>query len=133
MQIVEEPIQMSFEDVFPDVTQDEQQKQMDDYRLARDEAINNSAYPCVMDVLYGDITEQQVVVIVETLKAKIVPGRIPAKNIDMWACDVINHYWKKIKVTPERTKTSPFLRLMSDLEYDNDQKITERSQWESNS
>ncbi|SEA83890.1 Protein involved in initiation of plasmid replication [Oribacterium sp. KHPX15] len=127
---IEEPKQMSFEDVFPEVAQNEQQKHMDEYRKAKEAAIDNSAYPNVMELLYGDVTETQIAVLIESLSERLVPGRIPKRFLDAWACDVINHYWRKIKATPERTKSSPFLRLMSDLTFDNDGKILERSQWE---
>lgn len=128
-QVVEEPKQMSFEDIFPDVAQDDQQKQMDEYAKAKEEAIENSAYSCVMDLLYGFVTETQVVALVESLAERVV-GRIPKRNMDAWACDVIGHYWRKINATPDRTKSTPFLRLMNDLFYDNDGVIARRTQWE---
>ena len=83
------------------------------------------------DLLYGFVTETQVVALVESLAERVVPGRIPKKNLDAWACDVIGHYWRKISATPDRTKSTPFLRLMSDLNYDNDGVISKQTQWES--
>ena len=130
-QIVEEPTQLSFFDAYPDFREEEQQRQIDEYNRMREEAIDNSAYPCTTDLLYGFVTETQVVALVESLAERVVPGRIPKKNLDAWACDVIGHYWRKISATPDRTKSTPFLRLMSDLNYDNDGVISKQTQWES--
>ena len=90
-----------------------------------------SEYPSVMDILYGSgITEAQIVALVDMLMERLVPGRIPKQNIDPWACDIINHYWRKIQATPEKTKSTPYFRLISDINYDNDGKIEAYSMWE---
>lgn len=130
IKIVDEPKQMSFADVFPEANEAEQSRQIDEYRKAKDEAIEKSAYPSVMDILYGSASEAQVIVLVEMLQEKIPPDRIPRQFIDPWACDIINHYWRKICVTPERTKSTAYLRLMSEITYDNDNKVNEHSRWE---
>ena len=123
---------MTFADAFPEANDEEQSRQMDEYRKAKEEAIDKSEYPSVMDILYGSgITEAQVVALVDMLIERLVPGRIPKQNIDPWACDIINHYWRKIQATPEKTKSTPYFRLMSEINYDNDGKITEHSMWES--
>lgn len=124
--IVDEPKQMSFADVFPE----EQNRQIDEYKRAKEEAIDNSMYPSVMDILYGSVTEAQVVALVEILLDKIPPDRIAKQYVDPWACDIIRHYWRKINVTPERTKSTAYLRLMSEITYDNDHKVSEHSEWE---
>ena len=130
--IVEEPRQMTFADAFPEANDEEQNRQMDEYRKAKEEAIEKSEYPSVMDILYGSgITEAQVVALVDMLIERLAPGRIPKQNIDPWACDIINHYWRKIQATPEKTKSTPYFRLMSEINYDNDGKISEHSMWES--
>ncbi|OON85737.1 hypothetical protein BXO88_10785 [Oribacterium sp. C9] len=124
--IVDEPEQLSFADAFPELNH----KQMDEFAKAKEEALNNSKYPCTLDILYGSVTEAQVVALVDMLKEKLTPNRISENNMDAWACDVIGHYWRKINATPDKTKSTPFFRLMSDLNYDNDQIINRKSMWE---
>lgn len=126
-----EPEQLSFFDTYPEFSNEEQELQVNEHYKMKQEAIDKSTYPAVMDLLYGNVTEGQVVALVDILREKLTPGRIPESLIDAWACDIISHYWRKISVTPERTKSTSYLRLMSEITYDNDHRVNEHSRWES--
>ena len=66
---------------------------------------------------------------VDKLYSKAIQGRvageIDVRNWELFATDLVIHYYDKIDATPEETKSTPYQRLLNCLEKDYDGKAYE--------
>ena len=90
------------------------------------EKLKNTRYPLLFDTLSGrgiNLSEDKLDYVYHCAIKNRVAGKVEKKNWEIFATDLISHYYDKIKATPEETKTSEFKRLCDCVTKDYDQVV----------
>lgn len=93
-----------------------------------DERADKSQYPAFTHTFGFDFTDKQLNSLIEYACEHIETGTIPWKDRDLWLTNYVGHYKRWIDATPERTKSTPYYRLLDMVEKDYDNyapKVTE--------
>lgn len=95
----------------------------------KEEQADSSKHP----ILFGELNVDRdanfdEIKINQLFKAAIqgrVAGKVEFRDWELFATDMVMHYYDKIIATPEETKSTPFRRLLNCLENDYDEKAYE--------
>ena len=95
----------------------------------REEKVKKSKYPVLFAELNNDrkanINEKNVQQLYSTAIQGRVAGAVDVSSWELFATDLVLHYYDKIAATPEETKSTLYQRLLNCLEKDYDGKVYE--------
>lgn len=85
---------------------------------------DNSKYPVLFGILNNErkanLDEKKIRKLYEAATVGRVAGVIDARNWELFATDLVDHYYKKIEATSEDTKSTLYKRLLNYVEKDYD-------------
>ena len=86
----------------------------------KQQRICKSKYPVIASCLNGDYTEKQICSLYSEAINGRVAGIVDISNWELFATDIITHYYNIIESTFEDTKTTPYRRLLDMVKKDYD-------------
>lgn len=95
----------------------------------KDEQASNSKYPILFGELNADrnanFDEKKIKQLFSAAIRGRVAGKVDFRDWELFATDMVLHYYDKIIATPEETKSTTYRRLLNCLENDYDEKAYE--------
>lgn len=114
--------QMNFEDLFfmdhNKKLEEEQQEEDSLKETNKEQKINRSKYPAIAGCLDGSFSEEQVRSLFDAAIKGRVAGIISFSQWELFAADLIGHYYAMVKATPESTRTTTYNRLFDMVKKD---------------
>lgn len=86
----------------------------------REEKVESSDYPVLTDSFIDCFTEKQIDALGSAGLQHIDTAKVESVDYDMWLTDYVTHYKIILDSTSEKTKTTPFQRLMNMIKKDYD-------------
>ncbi len=93
--------------------------------MKKEEAISGSKYPVLMDCLEGAFSEEEIQALFDTAIKGRVSGYVEFKQWELFATDLVTHYYSHIKATASDTRTTPYKRLLDMVKKDYDNQAYE--------
>lgn len=95
----------------------------------KEEQAGRSKYPILFGILNDDrdanFDEKKIQQLFSAAIKGRVAGKVDFRFWELFATDMVTHYYDKIAATPEETRTTPYRRLLNCLENDYDEKADE--------